>query len=272
MDVSPAFVAHHQPAVAGYPRKSPLHYPPPAPQPLAALYPAPGDPHLYAASAKEPSAARVVVPFICMELVGSLARPASLTLHGRDRVNELLKNCRVMHVSRGQDRGEMYAVRISDDVTTWRLEPALPRSSGLGPIFSPPLFAGMLAESRLTLDQSILSALPNRSIRTRCNRSNTPAFRQSRRRRQQVAPLHPNALGSSPHGMPIFSTYTISEKTARGAREAYHPSALAVRVARVAPRRSTARRRRVHRWCSIALLSVHYQNPDAADEDQQCAE
>ncbi len=83
MDVGPTFVGHRQPVVAGYPRKSLLHYPAPASEPLAALYAPPSDPRSYATLAKEPSAARVVVSFVCMELVGSLARPASLALQAQ---------------------------------------------------------------------------------------------------------------------------------------------------------------------------------------------
>ena len=65
-------------------------------------------------------------------------------------------------------------------VTRCRFEPGRPRSRGLGPVFSPPLFAGMLAESRPALDQSVKSALPRWSSRMWCIRHHTPAFCQSR--------------------------------------------------------------------------------------------
>jgi hypothetical protein len=92
-------------------------------------------------------------------------------------------------------------------VTRCRFEPGRPRSRGLGPVFSPPLFAGMLEESRLALDQSITSALPRWSSRMRCIRHHTPAFCQSRRRRQQVVPLPPLiSLGNIRQGTPLLST------------------------------------------------------------------
>ena len=51
-----------------------------------------------------------------------------------------------------------------------------------------PFFAGMLAESREARVQSILPAFPSRFKSTWCRRCHTPAFCQSRSRRQQVLP------------------------------------------------------------------------------------
>jgi hypothetical protein len=61
-----------------------------------------------------------------------------------------------------------------------------------------------------------LSASPNRSKRTRCKRSQTPASCQSRSRRQHVTPLpQPISWGNSSHGMPVFNTKMIPVSAAR---------------------------------------------------------
>ena len=73
-----------------------------------------------------------------------------------------------------------------------------------------PLLAATLAESSEALDQSISSAFPSRSSKTRCNSRHTPASSQSRRRRQHLEALpQPISWGSISHGMPLLSTKTM---------------------------------------------------------------
>jgi hypothetical protein len=79
-----------------------------------------------------------------------------------------------------------------------------------------PFFAGMLALSSAARLQSIWSAAPNRSRRTRWRRSQTPASCQSRNRRQQVTPLpQPISWGRYSQGMPVFNTKMIPARAAR---------------------------------------------------------
>ena len=79
-----------------------------------------------------------------------------------------------------------------------------------------PLLAGMLAESKDALSQSMRSAFPRRSSSTRCSSSHTPASCQSRRRRQQVLPLpQPISLGSISQGMPLLRTKMMPAKAPR---------------------------------------------------------
>jgi hypothetical protein len=86
-----------------------------------------------------------------------------------------------------------------------RFELGLPRSTGLGPVFSP-LFGRVLAESTDALDQSMRPACPNRSSSARRRRCHTPASCQSRSRRQQVTPLQPNSSGSIRQEMSLLKT------------------------------------------------------------------
>jgi hypothetical protein len=76
--------------------------------------------------------------------------------------------------------------------------------------------AGTLAESEDALEQSISSARPSLSSKARCNRSHTPASRQSRSLRQHVEPEpQPISLGSISQGMPVLSTKTMPVRAAR---------------------------------------------------------
>jgi hypothetical protein len=62
------------------------------------------------------------------------------------------------------------------------------------------------------------SASPSRSKKTLWRRSQTPAFCQSRRRRQQVIPEpQPICGGNISHGMPVMSTNKMPVRTARSA-------------------------------------------------------
>ncbi len=83
--------------------------------------------------------------------------------------------------------------------------------------FCAPLLAGMQAESSEARSQSIWSASPRRSRRTRCNLSHTPPSCHSLRRRQLLIPEpHATSWGSISQAMPpLFSTKTIPVKAAR---------------------------------------------------------
>lgn len=79
-----------------------------------------------------------------------------------------------------------------------------------------PLFARTLRESILALLQSTAAAPPNQLRSVSCNRSQTPASCQSRRRRQQVVPLpQPNPFGSNRHGQPVRRTKTMPVRATR---------------------------------------------------------
>ena len=76
--------------------------------------------------------------------------------------------------------------------------------------------AGTLDASTLARLQSILPAAPKRLSNSWWSRCQTPAFCQSRSRRQQVIPLpQPISWGRSSQGMPVFSTKRIPVSAAR---------------------------------------------------------
>ena len=101
-------------------------------------------------------------------------------------------------------------------VTQCLFVPGRPRSVGFGPVARPPFFAATDAESMAARDQSSSPARCRRSSRIRCNSSHTPAFCQSRRRRQHVIPEQPKtSRGSISQGMPERSTNTIPRSASR---------------------------------------------------------
>jgi hypothetical protein len=92
--------------------------------------------------------------------------------------------------------------------------------------FAPP-GAGTLPESMLARDQSIWSALDNRSNMARWSCSHKPASCQSRNRLQQVIPLpHPISGGSISHGIPVFNTNRIPVSATRSLRRGRPPFGL----------------------------------------------
>jgi hypothetical protein len=89
--------------------------------------------------------------------------------------------------------------------TSCSLLPGLPRSTGWGANLLPPRLARTLMVSTLARDQSSRPCSPSRSKTTRWSWSNTPAWAQSVRRRQQVAgePQPSSRAGSSRHGVEV---------------------------------------------------------------------
>jgi hypothetical protein len=144
VDVRPPFVAYAKPPATGKPRQCPLYYPPVASQLLATLDAPSGYPRLNAPLSQEPSAARVIVAFVGVELFGPSARPTAFTLHRRDRVEEVIELVGVVHVGACERYGKRHASGVGDDVsvTTCRFDSGLLRSMGLGPVLVPPFSRG----------------------------------------------------------------------------------------------------------------------------------
>ena len=87
--------------------------------------------------------------------------------------------------------------------------------------------AGTLAESKDARSQSISSALPSRSNKTRCSSSHTPASCHSLSLRQQVIPdPQPICWGSISQGMPLFSTNRMPVRVARSSTRGLPPLGL----------------------------------------------
>jgi hypothetical protein len=205
MDVPSPLVAHQESTVLRQPRQRALHHQSVPPQPLAGVFSSPSYAALDAAAAQNPSTAPEVVGLICVELLGSLAWPAlSRTLDRFDGVHQILEDLRIVDIGGGEHHGEGNAVAIGQEVV---LRARLTSVGEIGADRFAPLLAGTLAGSKHALDQSTLPSLPSQSRSARCRRRQTPAFCQSRSRRQHVTPLpKPSSLGGIRQGMPLLGT------------------------------------------------------------------
>src|SRR5215207_1053396 len=109
-----------------------------------------------------------------------------------------------MDVRRSKDNGKWEAGRVGQQVTSGARLATIGR---IRPDLLAPFLAGTLAESIHARDQSMAPHRPSRSSRFLKSRTNTPAFCQSRKRRQHVTPLpYPSCLGSLRYGIPVMST------------------------------------------------------------------
>jgi hypothetical protein len=108
--------------------------------------------------------------------------------------------------------------------TRWYFEPRLPRSTGFGPMSSPPRLARTLRLSTLARDHSITPSSPSEFSRVAWRRPQTPASYQSRSRRQQVDSLpQPSPVGRSRQGVPDRSTKMMPPRAARSGTRGQPP-------------------------------------------------
>ena len=144
---------------------------------------------------------------------GSLARATDLATERWNGGHERLQLAAVMHVGRGQLDTQRYALGIGAKMVFAARFAAIRR---VGSRLKPPKTARTLLESTTARDQSIRSAACNRRSSSWWSFSQTPAFCQSRKRRQQVMPLpQANSCGRSCHAIPLLSTNKIPVNTAR---------------------------------------------------------
>jgi hypothetical protein len=212
-DVGPPLVADRQPTEAGEPGERAFDNPAVPAQAFAALDPATRDARDDAPLAAGAAAAGVIVPFVGVQLARAFAGPAGALPDRRHGVEHRLQHGAVVHVRRGEQKSERDAGRFGQEVAL---------AAGLGPVgrvrageLAPPL-AGKEALSSEQRDQSIALARPSRSSKTRWSSAHTPAFCQSRSRRQQVMPQpQPISRGSIARGMPLWSTKRIPANALR---------------------------------------------------------
>lgn len=200
-----SFVTDPQPTVhVRVPGECALNDPAMAPEPLAGLDAFTRDADLDPAPGECTAARPVVVGLVRVQPVRTPTRPASRTLDWADRVDQLMKDRRVVAVGRRVNERERNALPVRGQMPLYtRFSSVRGVGAGMG---SPPL-AGTCWESTHTRDQSILSAYPSRSKSTWWSLSKTPASCHSRNRLQQVMPdPHPISCGSISQGMPLRRT------------------------------------------------------------------
>ena len=210
-----AFVADDEAAEAVEPGDGTLDDPSVSPEFLAALDAAPCDAGGDTSISYGGAAAWKVVSLVGMKLVRPAARGPALLAHGCQRIEQRLKGFAVVKVGAGQEESEGQSVAIDENVAFGAGFPAINR---VWPGFLAPFFAGTDEESALARDQSMAAAMLSLFSIRRCRAAHTPAFCQSRSRRQQVMPEQPaNSRGRYSHGMPVISTNMMPRNASRAA-------------------------------------------------------
>jgi len=152
---------------------------------------------LDAFGADEPPVLVVVVAAVGVQAVGSAAGPADTAAYRRHLVKQGYELGDVVAVAAGQRHRQQGVPWPS--VSTWCFEPGRARSTGLGPVFGPPLSARTWELSITARDQSSFPAA--------CNSASL---------RQQVMPdPKPSSLGRNSHRIPVCSTNKIPHSTFR---------------------------------------------------------
>jgi hypothetical protein len=233
VNVITTLIANGEPPIVVKPGEGTFSHPPVAAQPLATLYPLTSYAALDAPLAKRLAAPRYVIRLVSVPLVRALARASPLASWTLDRLNvvhHLFKHRRVVSIG----TRELYHKRNTpslDHKMALRARFCLicgvrPNSLGLRVPFFTPL-ARTVSESKLALDQSILSASPRRLSSALWSLRHTPAFCQSRSLRQQVTPLpQPISWGSISQGRPLLSTKMMPERAARSGMRGRPPFGL----------------------------------------------
>lgn len=207
------FVADDEAAEAVEPGDGSLDDPPVSSEFLAALDAAPGDACDDAPAAYGGAAARIVVSLVGMKPDRPAARrPASLA-HGCHSIEQRLKDFAVVNVGSGQNESERQSVAIDENVA---FRTGFAAIDGVWAGFLAPFFAGTDEESALARDQSMAPAVLSLSSKRRCREVQTPAFCQSRSRRQHVMPEQPaNSRGRYSHGIPAIGTNMMPRSASR---------------------------------------------------------
>jgi hypothetical protein len=150
---------------------------------------------------------------ICLHDVGTLTWPADFSSQGWNGCHQQAQPLAVMHLSAAELNTQRNALGIGEKMMLTARFAAIRRVTTR---LEPPKTARTLLESTTARDQSIRSAACNRPSNSLWSFFQTPAFCQSRSRRQQVMPLpQPSSWGKSSHPIPVFSTKRIPVRAAR---------------------------------------------------------
>lgn len=130
-----------------------------------------------------------------------------------NRIDQWQQLGNVVAIGLGQNHAQRDAIRLDEEVV---LAPRFTPVGRVWPRFFPPCTARTDELSTMTRDRSSWSAPRSRDNSTVCSCSHTPAFCQSRKRRQHVIPdPQPISCGNISHGIPLCNTNRIPVKAKR---------------------------------------------------------
>jgi len=154
-----------------------------------------------------------VVSAIGVDDLRLFQRATANTTDGWNRVNERQQLCDVIAIGTGQDDREWHPIGVGSDMVLGARSRTI---YGVRPGFWPAPIARTEDESTITREKSIWPAARNSPSSSSCNRSHTPASRQSRNRRQQVTPEpQPISAGRSRQRSPVRNTNKMPLNAAR---------------------------------------------------------
>jgi len=224
MEISTSLVANRQAPEAIEPGQRALGHPAIAPQAGRTLLAFAGNARLDAALPQGLPTVRIIVALVRVNLRWALAGATTGLLDWFHRVYHRREDGIIRPIGAGDPDRQGNALAVHHEMP---FRAGFAAIGGVRARRRAPLLAGTLALSTLARAQSMRSAAPNWSNRTRCKRCQTPAAVQSCKRRQQVTPLpQPSSWGSSSHGMPLMSTKRIPVNAARSGTRGRPPRGL----------------------------------------------
>lgn len=222
MNVGSTFEAYAKTTKVVKPRVSTFDNPAEFAQATAVFCPALGEHRFDAALAKPLTMRLGVVATVCVDDFGLLKRATAHAANWRDRVDERQQLGDVVAVRPGQDCADGDAICVDEDVMLGTWSRAI---RGVRTSFSPAPTARTDDESTAAREKSSSPASRNFASSSSCNRFQTPAFCQSRKRLQQVGPdPNPNLVDRSHQRMPVLNTNRMPFSAARfetGSRPGY---------------------------------------------------
>ena len=154
-----------------------------------------------------------VVGAVSLNAIRPSTRPAPLSLHGWNGVDQRHQLSHIMPIGTGQRCGQRNAIGVRDQVM---LAAGFTAIRWIGSRFFPPCIARTDEESTIARDQSMRSASARWFNRTSWTFCQTPACCQAYSRRQAVIPdPQPSSCGKYSQGRPVFSTNKIAQSALR---------------------------------------------------------
>ena len=213
MNVRTALITNTQTTVLMKPGQTPFHDPAKYTQSTAVLASTLGQDRIYTHFPHSLTMRFRVVGAIALHTIWPVAGATHLSSYSRNGINQRQQLCDIMVIGTGQSNRQGNAVGIGDHMM---LGAGFPAIRGIWAGFRPPKTARTEALSTKARDQSILSASRSLFNRIRWILSQTPAFCQSRRRRQQVIPEpQPISWGRYSQPMPVLRTNKTPVKALR---------------------------------------------------------
>ena len=213
MNIATPFITHTQSAGLMQPSKRTFYNPACLAQSASIFSSAFGQQRFDIHSSQcEPMRLRIV-PSITLNDIGSFYRPTFFAGYFRNGLHQIKKLRDIVAIRTGNDGGKRNSICIGNHMM---LTAFFPPICWVWACFLPPKTARTDAESTTARDKSILSILRKWLSSAWCMLFHTPAFCQSRRRRQQVMPEpQPISCGRYSQPIPVFRTKSMPVNAAR---------------------------------------------------------